>query len=565
MKILFVTLSNIGDCILTLPVLDGLREKYPQAKITCLVPPGPKEIFTANPAVARVFIFDKHAKLQEKVKLFFSLSREEFDLVIDLRNSFFGAFLPAKKWNLFSGPLRRIPGKIKHMKDRHLYRALGRDYPLLRKYRSFNIKPQDDDYIEKILGPAAGKKLIVVAPGAKSRSKCWAKENFRLLCGRLAEEGNQIVLTGDKADQEACAYIRREGIIDLCGRTDLAQLGALLKRARLLISNDSAAMHLASYLNVPVAAIFGPTDEKKYGPWSDKNIVIKKEVFCRPCAKAQCRSLSLDCLEAIKPEDVLRQIEPLLKEQKDAALSLQNEIRNGFRRILVVRTDRLGDVILSTPAVKALRQAFPQSYIAMLVSSYAKDAVEGNPDLDAVLVFDKEAKDKGVFGSLKLAGELKQKQFDLAVILHPTVRVHLLMFIAGIPRRVGYDRKFDFLLTDRIPHVKQEGQKHESEYTLDLIRYLGVAPQSPALFVPVKQESEKWVEALFRQEGIGPKDKLLVIHPAASCISKIWPAERFALVADRLAQQYGFKVCIIAGPKDISKAELVSRSMQVLL
>ena len=120
MKILFITLSNIGDCILTLPVLDALRNAYPEGKISCLVPERPKEIFVNNPAVENIIVFNKHAKLIDKIKLFFSLSKEKFDIVVDLRNSFFGAFLPAKKR---SSPLRFIPGKFKHMKDRHLFWA----------------------------------------------------------------------------------------------------------------------------------------------------------------------------------------------------------------------------------------------------------------------------------------------------------------------------------------------------------------------------------------------------------------------------------------------------------
>jgi heptosyltransferase-3 len=101
MKILFITLSNIGDCILTLPVLDFLRQKYPDAAITCLVPPRPQEIFINNPVVEKVVIFDKRTRLIGKIKLFFSLSKEKFDMVVDLRNSFFGAFLPASKRSLF--------------------------------------------------------------------------------------------------------------------------------------------------------------------------------------------------------------------------------------------------------------------------------------------------------------------------------------------------------------------------------------------------------------------------------------------------------------------------------
>ncbi|MDD5060417.1 MAG: glycosyltransferase family 9 protein, partial [Candidatus Omnitrophica bacterium] len=111
MKILFITLSNIGDCILTLPVLDALRQKYPEGKITCVVPARPAEIFKNNPAVDKVVIFDKKTSLWNKITLFSSLSKEKFDLVIDLRNSFFGAFLPAKER---SSPFRFIPRELKH-------------------------------------------------------------------------------------------------------------------------------------------------------------------------------------------------------------------------------------------------------------------------------------------------------------------------------------------------------------------------------------------------------------------------------------------------------------------
>ena len=144
MKILFITLSNIGDCILTLPVLDSLRRKYPQAVITCLVPERPKEIFINNPAVQELIIFDKHAKLTEKLKLFFTLSRKNFDLVVDLRNSFFGAFLPVKKRNLYLSCLRRVPAKILHRKQKHLFwaRMLDSVRPD-KKFQSLNITSQD--------------------------------------------------------------------------------------------------------------------------------------------------------------------------------------------------------------------------------------------------------------------------------------------------------------------------------------------------------------------------------------------------------------------------------------
>ncbi len=563
MKILFVTLSNIGDCILTLPVLDALREKYPLAKITCLLAPRPKEIFVNNPGIEKVIVFDKHARLREKIKLFFSLSREGFDVVIDLRNSFLGAFLPAKKR---SSPWRLIPGKIKHMKDRHLFWAgLSGFLPKNKMPQSIIITPEDKMYIDDILlrnKSGNSDKLIVVAPGARSQIKRWDKQNFSRLCLALAGEGWQIVLAGDAADKAVCRYIGENccgKAVDLCAKTTIGQLAALLRKARLLITNDSAVMHLASYLNVPVAAIFGPTDETKYAPWSEKSIAIKKDIFCRPCEKAQCCFGTLACLASVRPEDLLSQIKFLLEDKSGSAHEKEGK---QYHRILIVRTDRIGDVLLSTPVIYALRHKYPQAYISIMVAPYAKDIVDGNPYLDEVIVYDKEAKHKSVFRSLKFANRLKKKKFDLAVILHPTNRVHLLTFLAGIPERLGYNRKLGFLLTRRREHTKQEGQKHEAEYNLDLLGDLGITGSARDLFMPIRDESEQWVEDLFAKEGIKDTDKILAINPGASCPSKVWPAKRFAQVAGELARRYNFKILILAGPKDMHLADTIAQEIK---
>jgi heptosyltransferase-2 len=219
-------------------------------------------------------------------------------------------------------------------------------------------------------------------------------------------------------------------------------------------------------------------------------------------------------------------------------------------------------VLLSTPVIKALRDNYPHAYIAMMVSPYAKDVVEGNPYLDEVIIYDKEAKHKGWRRSFKFARNLRKRRFDLALILHPTNRVHLVSFIAGIPMRVGYDRKLGFLLSDKLKHLKQLGQKHELEYNLDLLRYLGIEAEDKKTFMPIMAESERWVESKLAEEGVGADDKLLALHPGASCPSKTWPSGRFAEVADKLSLKHGFKVIILAGPKDTVLAGRLAAQMR---
>ncbi|MFA4992518.1 MAG: lipopolysaccharide heptosyltransferase II, partial [Candidatus Omnitrophota bacterium] len=305
----------------------------------------------------------------------------------------------------------------------------------------------------------------------------------------------------------------------------------------------------------PVAAIFGPTDENKYGPWSQEKIVIKKDIFCRPCEKAQCRFASLTCLSCLKVDDVFRQVNFLLKSRDKEA---SREASSEYRRILIARTDRIGDVLLSTPVIKALREKHPQAYISMVVAPYARDIVEGNPYLDEVIIYDKDIKHRSWLRWLKFARRLRNKRFDLAVILHPTNRIHLLVFLAGIPKRLGYNRKFGFLNNLRRVHIKQEGRMHEAEYNLDLISSLGVSGNAQDLFMPIRPESEKWAKDLFAGYGIKETDKLLAINPGASCPSKIWPQDNFARVSEILARRHNLKILIVSGPKDISLANMIA-------
>ena len=151
-KILFFTLSNFGDVILTLPVLDVLRERYPNASITVMVGPRPAEIFKNSPYIDNFIIYNKYAPLREKMRLFFQLKKEHFDIVIDLRNTLFGALLPAQ---FRTSPFLYMPWHIQHMKDKNLYRLsreLKQKRPLAAtREKLLYISPEDENYINNLL------------------------------------------------------------------------------------------------------------------------------------------------------------------------------------------------------------------------------------------------------------------------------------------------------------------------------------------------------------------------------------------------------------------------------
>ncbi len=237
---------------------------------------------------------------------------------------------------------------------------------------------------------------------------------------------------------------------------------------------------------------------------------------------------------------------------------------NEPNKILIVRTDRLGDVILSTPVIKNLRQRFPKAHIAFMCRPYTQDVLEGNPYLDEVIICDKHGKHKSIWGIIKLGAILRQKDFDWAVILHPTNRVHLATFFAGIKFRVGWDRKLGFLLTKRIAHTKQEGKKHELEYTLDILRELEIPIVDKSPFFPINESAEVKIQDLLKKEGVSNGDKFVVIHPSASCPSKRWSQSKFSQLIRILKENGYLKIVIITAADEIEFGQGIVEENEVI-
>ncbi|MCF7907749.1 MAG: lipopolysaccharide heptosyltransferase II [Candidatus Omnitrophica bacterium] len=234
------------------------------------------------------------------------------------------------------------------------------------------------------------------------------------------------------------------------------------------------------------------------------------------------------------------------------------------KKILIARTDRLGDVILSTPVIKNLRLYYPKAHIAFICRPYTQEVLIGNPYLDEIIVYDKYGKHKSIWGTIKFAWELKKKKFDLALILHPTNRMHLVSFFAAIPRRIGWAKNMDWSLSERLPHTKQEGQKHELEYTLDILRYLKIPVKDKELFFPVSVEAKKRVDKLLKEADLGVEDEFIVIHPSASCPSKRWPQDYFSEVIKILQDKLKIKVVVITSKKEASFAQKITKQNKVI-
>ncbi len=233
-----------------------------------------------------------------------------------------------------------------------------------------------------------------------------------------------------------------------------------------------------------------------------------------------------------------------------------------FNNILVVRTDRMGDVVLTTPVFKALRKSNPRARITVLVTPATKDLVEGNPYVDEVLVDERKGCHQDFFGFLRLARQLRQRQFDAAVIFHTKRRYNLACFIAGIPMRVGFkNKKFGGLLTHPLKDERHLGQKHEAQYCLDVLMALGVEGAGLDLFLPVQRDAEQWVGQWLSEHNIKPYE-IIAIHPGASDATKCWPSANFSKLIDSLNQRYLLKVVLIGGLETISLSSDILRQCQ---
>jgi ADP-heptose:LPS heptosyltransferase len=320
-KILFVTLTNIGDVILTLPALDLLRRHFPAAQITVVAGPRAEGLFTNNPSIAHFLSFDKHAPLSSKVRFFRQLQAEKFDLVVDLRNSLFGLLLGKVKPGFIHAPSRKTHASSHHCAK--LQSLCKNEGAIPAKGGLIFISSSDKEYIAGLLSSGGIKnkeRFIVISPGARSHTKRWPPEQFCELAGILAKEaGYQVVLVGDEDDRKITGFIAStmRGAVDLAGKTTLPQLAELLSRSAVLVTNDSANLHLAGYLNVPTVGIFGPTDERRYGPWSSHCRVVKADTDCRPCMKAQCVDSLLSCLTSITVAEVKEAVLQVLREASE--------------------------------------------------------------------------------------------------------------------------------------------------------------------------------------------------------------------------------------------------------
>ncbi|MBN1592742.1 MAG: lipopolysaccharide heptosyltransferase II [Candidatus Coatesbacteria bacterium] len=227
------------------------------------------------------------------------------------------------------------------------------------------------------------------------------------------------------------------------------------------------------------------------------------------------------------------------------------------KRVLVVKTHAIGDLLMVTPSIVALKQLLPDSHIAVLSGSWSAEILEGNPSVDEVIVFpDELIFNHSIAGLLKLARKLAAERFDLAAIFQPSAPVQAIVALAGVPVRVGFDLDGSgFSLTMHLPW-SPNSERFIGDNYMDLPRALGFEGATPDSVLVLSDVERQLAFEKFLAPETSRKNKLIAVcpgggkNPRDDVGAKRWSADRFAQVARKLAQETGARVLVLGGKSD---------------
>ncbi|MBL7129858.1 MAG: glycosyltransferase family 9 protein [Candidatus Omnitrophica bacterium] len=358
MRILIVNPFGIGDVLFSTPLITNLREIYPESYIGYICNIRSKDVLYDNPQINEVFVFEKdeYRNLWKQAKLkciksfiafLIKIKRKRFDLAIDLSLSHqYSLFL----WLI--GIKKRIGYNYRN-RGRFLTHKIGisgyNDKPIADYYldllkflniksKGFNLtmgipvkdKNWADEFFKNNGLKEDGLIVGIIPAGGASWGKDfsyrhWPWENYAAVVDKLIAKLNaKIIIFGDFSEQNICQRVQdaiQENAISACGKTSLKQFAALLGKCNLVVCNDGGPLHVAVSQNVKTVSIFGPVDEKVYGPYppGPKHIVITKNIDCRPCYRRfklpACRR-NRQCIRAITAEEVFNIIKINLQRQR---------------------------------------------------------------------------------------------------------------------------------------------------------------------------------------------------------------------------------------------------------
>ncbi len=316
-RILFITATRIGDAILFSGPLAHLARTHPDAQITVACGPLAAPLFRAAPGVSEIIVMAKRPGGGHWLDLWRRSAATRWDLVVDLRGSL-------TSWVLRAGERRvnrRAPGGVHRHRVIEAAAVLGLDAD----------PPAPQVWVDEAAEAEAERRLpgdapvLALAPAAAAPFKEWPAERFAALANALtgpggALQGARVAIFGGPGDKAVSAAvsagITQARVIDLTGELDLVAAAACLKRAALFVGNDSGLMHMAAAAGAPVLGLFGPTDERVYGPWGARARSVRAGGPAREADRERLRHAETSLMGGLALEQVQAAAEALIEESR---------------------------------------------------------------------------------------------------------------------------------------------------------------------------------------------------------------------------------------------------------
>ena len=325
---------------MNIPTIEAVRENFPESTISVVARPWVTPLLENHPAVDYVLPIIKGSghlsRVSDIIRVARQIRREKYDLAILLQNAFEAALLTYmaginfrvgyntdwRRFLLSHTVIRDNEVWSLHQVEYYLYilRAMGWDAKS-RDPRVF-VAESDRKAIKSVLAAAGIEQdhtLIGLNPGAVfGPAKRWPAERFAAIGDWAAQRwGAKAIVMGSEGDQNICTEVNKlmkHGLLNLCGRTTLGEVMALIERCHYFVTNDSGLMHIGAALHVPMVAIFGSTDPIATGPRSPKARIVRHSLDCAPCLKPECPT-DHRCMLGIETGEVWREMEHLREER----------------------------------------------------------------------------------------------------------------------------------------------------------------------------------------------------------------------------------------------------------
>ncbi len=227
------------------------------------------------------------------------------------------------------------------------------------------------------------------------------------------------------------------------------------------------------------------------------------------------------------------------------------------KNLLIVRTDRIGDVVLSLPLAEIIKKYYPGCRITFLVRDYTKDILENHPFIDKIILLQEE---KNKVSILKNVQIIKSFDFDSSIIVYPTFQTSLIIFLSGIKNRIGTGyRWYSFLFNHKIYEHRKFAERHELEYNVNLLKAFGidekVNPENVNFNIIVNKKSREKIEKLFADYGINNDKPIIIIHPGSGGSAVDYPLNKFKELVNELSNQNKVQILITGSKSEIKMCE----------